>query len=93
MNFLQRFFKRILPANKAHEMEMSSRQWVVICPSCSWERSIWELGGIRWGAQGKTKTYMKCPSCGKRNWVTLHKKQEVPVPEREVELNDIINKV
>jgi ribosomal protein S27E len=93
MNLFQRFFKRILPKQMAHEMEMSSRQWMVKCPNCAKETSIWEMGGIRWGASGKSATRIKCSQCGQKSWVVLYKKQEVPVPEREVELDEIVNKV
>jgi ribosomal protein S27E len=91
MNAFQRFFKTILPKQWAHDMEMSSRQWMVKCPNCSKETSIWEMGGIRWGASGKSGTRIKCAQCGKKSWVTLYKKQEVPVPEREVEFDEIVN--
>ncbi len=93
MNLFQRFFKTILPKQWAHDMEMSSRQWVVTCPNCAKETSIWEMGGIRWGASGKSATRIKCSQCSKKSWVVLHKKQEVPVPEREVELEELVNRV
>lgn len=93
MNFFQRFFKTILPKSMARNMEYESRQWGITCPNCGKETSIWEMGGIRWGASGKTAMVWKCEICGDKGWRTLHKKQEVPAAEREVELDEIINKV
>lgn len=93
MSLIQRFFRWILPKHLAHDMEMDSRAWVLTCPSCERETSFWELGGIRWKAYGNQRNYMKCPSCGRRGWHRAHKKVEVPVPEPEMELDEIVNRV
>ena len=68
MSTIQKFFLAVFPAKWAQSMEAESRAWIVKCPSCSHERSIWELGGIRWKATGSPKTYMKCPQCGQTGW-------------------------
>jgi DNA-directed RNA polymerase subunit RPC12/RpoP len=49
-------------------MEADSRQWMVRCPTCGFERSIWDLGGIRWKAAGNKRTFLRCPNCGHRGW-------------------------
>ena len=49
-------------------MEAESREWMVRCRSCGFERSIWALGGVRWKAAGTKWTWGRCPNCGKRGW-------------------------
>jgi predicted RNA-binding Zn-ribbon protein involved in translation (DUF1610 family) len=57
-------------------MEADSRKWMLKCSNCGFERSIWEMGGIRWKATGNSRNLLKCPNCGDRNWHTMYKKQE-----------------
>ncbi|MBE0681785.1 MAG: hypothetical protein IH589_07700 [Anaerolineales bacterium] len=47
LSFLQKFFKAILPADSFDEMKKESNSWMLQCPNCKHERSIWEMGGIR----------------------------------------------
>ena len=70
MSTIQKFFLAVFPAKWAQGMEAESRAWIVKCPSpsCGHERSVWELGGIRWKAAGTPKRYMKCPQCGQSGW-------------------------
>ncbi len=51
-------------------MEADSRLWMVRCRTCGHERSIWELGGIKWKAKGTSWTIGRCPSCRK---LRIHK--------------------
>lgn len=67
MSFTQRFFLAILPRSWAKDMEAQSRAWKVRCP-CGHERSIWDLGGIRWKAAGNPRRLIKCPACEKTTW-------------------------
>jgi hypothetical protein len=32
-------------------METESRRWFLKCTECSFEKSYWDLGGIRWKAR------------------------------------------
>jgi hypothetical protein len=69
MSFLQRFFTAIFPRSWAKSMEADSRSWIIHCSHCGHERSIWDIGGIRWKSYGNPpRSYMRCPSCGKRSW-------------------------
>ena len=49
-------------------MEAESRAWMVRCPKCGFERSVWESGGVRYKAAGTSRQYRRCPSCGKLGW-------------------------
>jgi len=53
-------------------MEAESRAWMVQCPKCGFERSIWESGGIRYKAAGSSRQYRRCPSCGKLGWQKIY---------------------
>jgi hypothetical protein len=67
MSSIQRFFTAILPASWARSMEAESRAWMVRCP-CGFERSVWDMGGIRWKAAGQPRKNMRCQSCGQITW-------------------------
>ena len=70
MSRTQRFFTRLAGAETAAAMEAHSRAWLLHCPDCGHERSIWDIGGIRYKAAGnpRTRTRMRCPKCGKTGW-------------------------
>ena len=68
--FVQRFLTRVLPRAWADDMQSESRSWIVRC-ACGLERSVWEIGGIRWKAKGNPRRLMNCPNCGQRTWHTV----------------------
>ncbi len=68
MSFIQRFLKTVLPRSWAEDMEAETRSWMVQCP-CGFERSVWEMGGVRWKAIGRPRRLMTCPQC--RNYLLL----------------------
>lgn len=55
-------------------MEAESKVWMAQCPNCKFERSIWDMGGIRYKAAGNPKIYQVCPNCIQRQWLTIYKK-------------------
>jgi hypothetical protein len=69
---VQRLAKKLLPEKTAAAMEAESRQWRVVC-ACGHDRSIWDLGGIRYKAAGNPRKLMKCPACSKRTWHRVSK--------------------
>ena len=70
----QRVLMRLIPG-RAQAMEQESREWIVTCPSCSFEQSIWDLGGIRYGAWSKSaRVGVLCPSCGVRSMQSLERR-------------------
>ena len=62
-------------------MEAHSRAWLVQCPNCGHERSLWEIGGIRYKAAGnpRTRTRLRCPSCGQSGWHRISRAANFPV--------------
>ena len=73
MSFIQKLLISVLPEASAKSMEAESREWMHTCP-CGHARSAWDLGGIRWGAAGKPRRLLKCPSCGKWTWHVVSRK-------------------
>jgi hypothetical protein len=73
MSFVQRLFTRLLPPKWAADMEVDSRAWILKC-KCGYERSFWDIGGIRWKAFGSPSIFGRCPNCGKRNWHSVYHK-------------------
>ena len=76
MSAVQRLAKKLLPKRIVDAMEAESRQWRVVC-ACGHDRSIWDIGGIRYKATGKPRTLLKCPECGKRTWHRVLKQPPV----------------
>ncbi len=73
MTFIQKLVTSLVPRAWAREMEAESRAWKMRCPNCNHERSIWEMGGIRWKAAGNPRRLMLCPSCGQTGWHTVQR--------------------
>lgn len=65
MSRIQRLIMKLVPARWAQEMEADSRRWMLTCQTCGLERSIWDIGGVRWKATGKTRVTVHCPHCGR----------------------------
>jgi hypothetical protein len=76
MSGLQRLITRLVPKRWAESMEADSRRWMLKCSNCGFERSVWEMGGIRWKATGNSRNYMLCTNCGDRNWHAMYRKTD-----------------
>ena len=79
MSFFQRTLTAIVPRRWAEDMEAESRSWMLHCKVCGLERSVWEMGGVRWKAAGRPSRLMHCSQCGRSTWHTLYRRQpELP---------------
>ncbi|HYF34795.1 MAG TPA: serine/threonine-protein kinase [Prosthecobacter sp.] len=58
----QKFFEKVLPRHWFEAMRAQSQDWHMVCP-CGHEMSVWDAGGIRFGAAGKPRRMMFCPAC------------------------------
>ncbi len=75
MSIWHKLFRFLLPG-KIGDMEAESRKWMVQCP-CGGEKSLWEIGGIRYGSQSRnTKTLRRCEQCGKLRVNRIYKKTD-----------------
>ncbi|MGD9116923.1 MAG: hypothetical protein PVJ61_07105 [Dehalococcoidia bacterium] len=72
MTFIQRLITKILPGKLAKSMEAESRAWMMRCP-CGHEISVWEAGGVRYKAAGKSLRLRRCEQCGRATWHRLYK--------------------
>ena len=77
---VQKLFTGLVSPATAAQMEADSRTWMVQCPVCGYERSIWDIGGIRYKAVGNQRNLMRCPNCGKRSWHKVYRR-EGPISE------------
>jgi hypothetical protein len=73
MSFIQRLITSIVPRSWAQAMEAESRSWLARCEGCGSERSIWELGGIRFKAAGSPRSRLACPGCARPTWHQIHR--------------------
>lgn len=81
MSIWQRLFARRGSDGRMSAVEAESRQWMVKCP-CGFEQSIWDLGGVRYGAYSKgKKTLRHCRECGRFRWHGVYKKEEAAAVE------------
>lgn len=62
----------------AASMEAESRSWMVRCPYCGHERSVWEMGGVRYKAAGKSRQLRRCPQCKRLAWHIIYRQQSTP---------------
>jgi DNA-directed RNA polymerase subunit M/transcription elongation factor TFIIS len=76
LSFTQKLIQMISSKPGLEAMQKESKTWMVQCSNCKYEKSIWDLGGIRSGAAGNPKTYMKCTNCQQRNWHNIYKKED-----------------
>jgi hypothetical protein len=64
----QKTFSRLVSPAGAARMEAESRTWIVHCPKCGYERSVWDIGGVIYKGAGTRYWFMKCPNCSQRSW-------------------------
>jgi hypothetical protein len=73
MSFVQTLLTSILPRSWSAEMEKESRAWMARCEGCRHERSIWDMGGVRWKAAGTPRRLLLCPQCRRATWHVIHR--------------------
>ena len=79
MSIWQRLFARRPSDGQMGDVEAESRSWMVKCP-CGFERSIWELGGVRYGAHSRGKKLLRrCSECGRFRWHSVYKRSPAEV--------------
>jgi hypothetical protein len=66
---------KIVPDKTAASMQAESREWMMRCRTCGWERSVWDAGGLRWKAKGTPRTRMRCLQCSKNRWADVYRKR------------------
>ncbi|GAA5504564.1 hypothetical protein Rcae01_00003 [Novipirellula caenicola] len=66
MSTPQKIAQALLPTAWFDAIRVSSERWMIQCPHCQTERSVWSVGGLRWGAisYGK-RVAAHCSKCDK----------------------------
>jgi len=65
MTKFQKLITAIFPGQMAAAMKAESKAWKIRCCTCGTEKSVWDVGGIRYKAASKKKfTLVRCPKCG-----------------------------
>lgn len=69
MSLFQRLFAWIMPVATFQKMKEESQHWFILCPSCGFKKSVWDMGGIRYKAKsiGKVRRLF-CPQCREKRW-------------------------
>ncbi|PHQ34138.1 hypothetical protein CEE69_17515 [Rhodopirellula bahusiensis] len=66
MSKIQQMAESILPAAWFVRVRDSSKRWMIRCPQCNREQSVWDVGGIRCGAASVGKRIQAhCEYCGR----------------------------
>ena len=71
---------RLFP-RMAAKFEADSREWMVQCPRCEHEISVWEAGGIRYKARGTVRRLGRCSRCGRVSVLRIYRKTPIDVAE------------
>ncbi len=62
---MRAFIMRFMSDETKKKAEAESRQWIGKCSHCGAENSIWDIGGLRYGAAGRPTKWARCPKCTK----------------------------
>ena len=74
-SFVQAVAKRILPIRLFQKIESESKSFVYKCQTCGCERSVWDMGGIRYGARPAQKL-ATCTNCKNVGFADVRKTSE-----------------
>lgn len=74
MGLVQRVLTSVVPRSWAASMEAESRTWIMKCPACGRETSIWDMGGIRFKAAGKPWRWGRCIGCHTTFWGQMYRR-------------------
>ena len=74
-HMLRKLISMISP-RLASSMEAESRQWMMQCPGCGHEVSVWDSGGIRYKASGTVWRLGRCSQCRKMGMLRVYRREE-----------------
>jgi ribosomal protein S27E len=73
MALRDRILNRASPETAA-AMEAESRTSMVRCRKCGNERSIWDMGGLRYKARGRPRRLIRCTNCRRLRWAEVYRR-------------------
>lgn len=68
---------RFMSPTHRREAEADSRAWFMTCGKCGKVSSIWDIGGVRYKAVGRPRSWFWCPACNKGSWSTIQRADEI----------------
>ena len=71
---LRALIKFLAPGLMA-KIEIESRLWMMQCPACRHEVSVWEYGGMRYRARGTVYRLGRCRGCGAFKMLRVYKRE------------------
>ncbi len=79
MTLIQRLIM-LLPKAWSDDIRADSEKWILTCSKCGTERSIWDIGGVRYKAYSRGKvTVTYCTTCRALRTMTVVYKKSGPV--------------
>jgi hypothetical protein len=73
---MRKILQWILPKKHYQRLVDESKRWFFVHGACGYSVSVWEAGGIRFGAMSKNKKVLgKCPRCDKKVFFDLTEKE------------------
>lgn len=70
---LRQLIKTLFPG-LMDRIEAESRTWMMHCPNCGFEISIWEAGGMRYRGLGAVYRLGRCRDCGKIGMLRVYQR-------------------
>ena len=70
MSLAQRVFSALFGPG----VERESREWLIECPKCGYEDTVWDRGGVRYKASGTKHILSRCRNCGESARLKVHRK-------------------
>ncbi|MBX3437435.1 MAG: hypothetical protein KF861_08100 [Planctomycetaceae bacterium] len=97
MSTVQDIARHVLSETVYNVVRDQSQRWMMRCP-CGHETSIWDMGGIRWRADGKAIRWGRCGGCGERYFGQLYQRQsrqdhEVREPTVTRSVSEVFNSI
>ena len=75
MSLLRKLIKTVSPSLAA-KVEADSRRWMMQCPSCGHEKSVWDAGGIRYKARGTVRRLGRCSNCQQLRMLRIYRSDD-----------------
>ena len=74
---LRIILQKLLSEKQFEKIKESSKKWLSICTKCGYSVSVWDSGGIRFGAASKGKRVLGyCPDCKSKRVFKVEKKNQ-----------------
>ena len=70
---LRKLIKKLAPG-LYRRIETESRSWMMHCPKCASEFSLWDYGGMRYKGLGTVYRLGRCRACNRISMLRIYRK-------------------